>query len=89
MWNPSDEQGDGEGYHGHLDVFDLVGGDVLCEEGEGVDVARSDSADFAGTKPGLCTFESLCLESGNIGNVCRISARPRQYNRNHRGGLGK
>jgi hypothetical protein len=55
--------------HGHFDVFDFIGRDVFSEEFEGADVAWSNSLDFTSTKPSLCTLETLCLESSNIGDV--------------------
>ena len=55
--------------HGHFDVFDFVGRDVFSEKFEGADVAWPNSPDFTGTKPSLSTLETLCLESGNVGDV--------------------
>ena len=56
-------------YHRHFDVLDFVRRNVLCQKLKGVNITRSDTADFPSTKPSLGTFKTLRLEGSNIRNI--------------------
>jgi len=56
-------------YHGHLDILDFIGRNILCKEFESWNVTRTNTTNLAGTKPRLRTLESLSLESRNVGDI--------------------
>jgi len=56
-------------YHGHFDIFNIFGRNVLGEEFKGRHITRSNTTNLAGTKPSLGTFESFRLESRNIRDI--------------------